>query len=323
MTSASTATASRSNGAWDGGPVELWRLPPQHVTVGGRLRMRADSYTWQGNSGREEFAAGDVMHIRNWNPSDPRVGLSPLESLRRILAEDAAAGEYREYFWQNRARPEVVFKYPGQLSDAAIKRLRESWDKRHTGRESSGGTAFLEEGADVAPLSQSFHDAQYFEIRRLTREEVAAAFHVPPPMIGLMEKTSYSNMRESHKQVYMDTLGPVLEQLQQEIQLQLLPEFDDTRNVYVEFNLAAKLAGSFEEAATQLQTSVGGPYMSRGEARARLNLPSLEDADGLIVPMNVTVGGQAWPTDSAPPPKSLPQYKGEDLDERVSSHGSA
>jgi HK97 family phage portal protein len=293
----------------NGGPVELWRLPPQQVSVNGPLRMRADSYTWRGNAGEQTFAAGDVMHVKTWNPSDPRVGLSPLESLRRILAEEAAADEYREFFWRNRARPEVVVKYPGQLSDTGLQRLRETWRQNYEGGENSGRTAFLEENADVTTLSQSFNDAQYFEIRKLTREEVAAAFHIPPPMVGLMERTNYSNMREAHRQLYQDTLGPTLEQLRQEVELQLLPEFEDTRSVYVEFNLAAKLAGSFEEAATQLQTSVGAPYMSRNEARARLNLPHIEDGDGLVTPLNVLVGGQASPTDSAPPPKSLPRYE--------------
>jgi hypothetical protein len=82
--------------------------------------------------------------------------------------------------------------------------------------------------------------------------------------------------------------------------------------------LAAKLAGSFEEAATQLQTSVGAPFMSRNEARARLNLPHIEDGDGLVTPLNVVVGGQASPTDSAPPPKSLPRYVPES---ELSAHG--
>jgi hypothetical protein len=79
----------------------------------------------------------------------------------------------------------------------------------------------------------------------------------------------------------------------------------------VEFNLAEKLRGAFEEQAVQLQTSVGGPYMTRDEARARLNLPHLEGANDLIVPMKVTQGGQASPTDSAPPPKQLQVYEPE------------
>jgi HK97 family phage portal protein len=303
-----------------GSLLELWRLPPGQVSPKGRFRMRSDAYVWRGPTGVEkEFAASELVHFKNWNPFDQRVGLSPLESLRRILAEDAASGEYRENFWRNRARPEVVVKYPGVLSDGAIERLRTQWDQRYTGPERSGNTAFLEEGADVTTLSQSFHDSQYLEVRRLTREEVAAAYHVPPTMVGLMEKTSYSNMATGHKILYADTLGPLLKQIEETIVLQLLPEFSDRDRVYVEFNIQEKLAGALEEAATQLQTSVGAAFMSRNEARARLNLPSIEGGDGLVTPLNVLVGGQASPTDSAPPPKHLPAYVPDELDESATN----
>jgi sulfate transport system permease protein len=42
-------------------------------------------------------------------------------------------------------------------------------------------------------------------------------------------------------------LGPWLAMIEQEIELQLLTEFTDTQGVYVEFNIAEKLQGSFEE----------------------------------------------------------------------------
>jgi HK97 family phage portal protein len=300
----------------EGNLLEVWRLPPEQVSPKGRFKMRADSYVWRGPTGVErEFAAGDLVHFKNWNPFDQRVGLSPLESLRRILAEDAASGEYRENFWRNRTRPEMVVRNPGVLSDEAVKRLRAQWDEQYSGAHRSGRTAFLEEGADVTTFSQSFHDSQYLEVRRLTREEVAAAYHVPPTMVGLMEKTSYSNMATGHTILYADTLGPLLKQIEETIVLQLLPEFSDRDRVYCEFNIQEKLAGALEEAATQLQTSAA--FMSRNEARARLNLPWIEGGDGLVTPLNVLVGGQASPTDSAPPPKHLPTYVPDELDERA------
>ena len=72
----------------------------------------------------------------------------------------------------------------------------------------------------------------------------------------------------------------------------------DPATFYVEFNIAEKLQGSFEEQASAMQTATGGPWMTRSEARARMNLPHIEEADGLVVPLNVLVGGQASPTDS-------------------------
>jgi len=84
--------------------------------------------------------------------------------------------------------------------------------------------------------------------------------------------------------------------LQDEIDAQLLslPEFDEGFPTYSEFNLADKLKGSFEEQGRTLVTSVGVPYMSINEGRARLNLTRIDDPsfDVPIQPLNVMYGGQ-------------------------------
>jgi hypothetical protein len=71
-------------------------------------------------------------------------------------------------------------------------------------------------------------------------------------------------------------------------------------NFYLEFNLRKKMQGSFEAQAAAVSSSVGGPWMTRNEARQMFNLPDLSDAEELITPMNVTAGGLASPTDTAP-----------------------
>jgi hypothetical protein len=167
--------------------------------------------------------------------------------------------------------------------------------------------------------------AQYLETRKLTREEVAAAFHIPLPMVGILDHATFSNIEEQHKNLYQDTLGPWLEMIQQEIGLQLVPDFDATGRLYVEFNLSEKMKGSFEEQATSLQTSVGAPWLTRNEARARMNLPQVDGGDDLIVPLNVLVGGQASPTDSGMQnegPKARPSVlsKGRAPDTHITKH---
>jgi hypothetical protein len=146
-------------------------------------------------------------------------------------------------------------------------------------------------------------DAQYLEARKLTREEVAAAYHIPLPFVGILDHATFSNITEQHKNLYQDTLGPLLERVQQEFELQLLGDFADLADAYFEFNLAEKLKGTPEEQASSMSTLVGAPVMTVNEGRARLNLPRIDDAaaDTVIVPLNVTQGGQASPQDSAPP----------------------
>jgi len=62
-----------------------------------------------------------------------------------------------------------------------------------------------------------------------------------------------------------------------------------------------KLAGDFEEQIKALQSAIGRPWITADEGRGLMNMRSLGgDASELVTPLNVIVGGQASPTDSAP-----------------------
>src|SRR5690606_16519240 len=62
------------------------------------------------------------------------------------------------------------------------------------------------------------------------------------------------------------------------------------------------LRGSFEEQATVLQASVGGPWMTVNEARRLQNLPPVDGGDDLIRPLSVsTAGGDAEATEESAP----------------------
>lgn len=281
----------------------LVRLPPRAVVPIGDTWFAPEFYQYTGNKGRTKFSADQVVHFFGYNPNDPRHGVSPMESLRRILAEEFAAGQYREQMWRNGARMSGYLSRPGAASTwdkGAREQFRASWQSQYSGDGSrAGGTPILEEGLEFHEASFDSKQAQYIEARRLTREEVAAHYFIPPPMIGILDNATFSNITEQHKMLYQDTLGPWLEMIQEDIELQLLPDLDTSSNVYVEFNIGEKLKGSFEQQAASIQTLTGGPVLTRDEGRALLNRNALGGAAAeLITPLNVIVGGQASPTDS-------------------------
>jgi HK97 family phage prohead protease len=211
--------------------------------------------------------------------------VSPLETLRGILAEEYEAGNWREQLWRNGARFPGYIARPkdaGDWSDRARSRFVESWKGLYTGDgPGAGGTPVLEDGMTFQATGITPEQAQYLETRKLTREEVAAAFHIPLPMVGILDHATFSNIKEQHQQLYQDTLGPWLSMIAEDLMLQLLPDLDGSADVYLEFNLAEKMRGSFEEQAATMQTATGGPWMTRNEARARVNLPAIDGADEL------------------------------------------
>jgi hypothetical protein len=132
-------------------------------------------------------------------------------------------------------------------------------------------------------------------------------------MVGILDHATFSNIREQHKQLYADCLGPWTRMVEQELARQLLPECDDAEDIYLEFNIAEKLKGSFEETSNAYRISIGRPFMTANEGRARLNLPSIKDdptADQLAMPLNTGAGG-ITPTTGAQPAAPL-EDPGED-----------
>lgn len=299
--------------------VSLVPVPPPRVALLGDDWIAATGYRITGNRGHTDLPARDVVAFRGYNPDDLRTGVSPMETLRALLAEEHDANQFRRQMWRNGARASGYLTRPvdaPEWSNTARDRFRRGWQAQYTGDgPAAGGTPVLEDGMQFQQASFDPRSAQYIEARKLTREEVAAAFHIPLPMVGILDHATFSNIREQHKQLYQDTLGPWLVMLCAEIGLQLVDDLDDTGTVYTEFNIEAKLSGSFEEQATAAQAAVGSPWMTVNEQRGRFNLPSIKDGDELIRPLNVSgaddddseesVDDEDQEEDEKPPAKAL------------------
>jgi HK97 family phage portal protein len=262
----------------DGPAIGLVRLPADEIGPEGAL-LKAQ-FRWTANGRDRVFPVSEIVHLDGYNPTNPLMGLSPLETLRRILAEEAAAGEHREAFWRNAARVEGVVTRPKEqkrYNAEQVASWREQWQAAYAGVGGGGKTVLLQDGETFTPSSWSAKDSEYIAGGKLRREVCAAAYHIPLPLVGILEHATFSNIREQHKHLYQDCLGPWLELIQQEIEGQLLVECEDQRDVYVEFNIDEKLKGTPEERATSIQQSTGRPWRTVNEARALENLPRIDD----------------------------------------------
>jgi HK97 family phage portal protein len=279
--------------------IGLVRLPPEEMTVQGWLVP--SGFTWTLPDGRSlALARESVVYFNGYDPCNPLMGLSPLETLRGLLLEDAAQTSYRQNYWKNASRIDGVITRPiaaGKWKDNDKQTFREQLEARHTGNNAVS-TLILDEGMTFAARAFSPRESEFVAARKLTDEEVARAYHVPLPMVGILDHATFSNIKEQHKQLYQDCLGPWLQMISEELERQLLPEARDTDRVYLEFNIAEKMKGSFEEQAASLYTLIGRPIMTANEGRARLNLPRITDdasADALALPLNTASGAAAPP----------------------------
>lgn len=294
------------------GQMALVRVPPEYMTVYGTITPRMYRLWFPGGQA-QDFTPDMVVHIHGYHPTRMTDGVSPMETLQNIIAEDVAASRARRIFWKRGARMDGLIKRPAdapEFSQEAKERFLAEWEAVYAGEGNSGRTGLLEEGMDWVPYAWSPKDSEFIAGRQLTMAQVAREYHVPLPMVGLTDSANFASIKEYHQMLYSETLPPWFAWVQEEVERQLFGDFSGLENAYLEFNVAEKLRGQFEDQAAILSTSVGGPWLTRNEARARLNLPPIDGGDELIVPLNVITGGQSSPQTpelptEVPPPKAL------------------
>ncbi len=284
---------------------QMWIIPSLWVTN----TTKENAYSAQsitvvaGRSGHVvEIPRTEFVQFKTYSPGNPSGYISPISGLRQTLQEQIEAGNFRKQLWRSSGRLNAQIIRPANVepwNDEQRKRFidlfREAWGP---GGAKSGSIPLLEDGMEIKPFSTSFKEAQWTESVKLSREACAAAYGVNPSLIWHSDTQTYASSRDNARALYAECLGPKLQMLQQRINSFLLPMVDADPDTYVEFDLTEKLKGSFEERAAILQAAVGGPWMTRNEARADNNLPPVEGGDELIVPLNVVEGGQASPQDT-------------------------
>ncbi|MEP7304205.1 MAG: phage portal protein [Acidobacteriota bacterium] len=170
----------------DGRPaIGLVRLPPEEMEPkGGLLPTHFD---WTVNGRMQRLELSEVVYFNGYNPLNPLMGLSPLETLRRILAEEAAAGEHREGFWRNASRAPGFITRPKE-----VKRYNkdQAADWRAQFQALYGGTSntmLLQEGETYTQGSFSAKDSEYTIGGKLRREVCAAEYQIPQPFVGILD----------------------------------------------------------------------------------------------------------------------------------------
>ncbi len=172
-----------------GEPVELWPLMPQWLE---RTRDRRDpkrGWRWEYGQGAQKriFYDDELAAIRYMNPADPSKAFSPLEALRVGLQADYHAQQTQLSMFVNGAKPDAVLLAPGPMDERTKHSLRSSWDKLFRGSKNAHKIAILSHGLTYQEIQRTLRDMEFLKGRQVTRDEILAAYGVPPIMAGIID----------------------------------------------------------------------------------------------------------------------------------------
>jgi HK97 family phage portal protein len=246
----------------------------------------------RGDGERQPVRRRDFVHFRMYNPRSQHRGMSPLEPLRDTLINEYGARTASTAMWQHGGRPSVILKHPGSFRhDSTVTRLRDQWNDIHGGVENWAKPAILEEGMDAQVIQLSSEELQYIESRKLNREECCAAYDVPPPVVHILDRATFSNITEQMRSMYRDTMAPKLKLIESTLEVELRdgrmgrtdipPDFGDS--VYAEFLMDEVLRGDFEQRMSAKAQAIQTGQLTPAEARKMENLPFIEGSDQLFI----------------------------------------
>lgn len=252
-----------------------------------------------------EIPADMFVLFHGYDPTDPMRQYSRISALKETLHEQVESNKFRRQMWHRGGRFNSYVTRPKDVapwSDAAFDRFKETFKASWAGSEASegGGMPILEDGMEIKTVQFNSRDAQWAEAVKLSREDCAAVYHVNPAMIWPGSGQTYASARDNARALYNDCLAPTLMQATDRINMAILPKVGENPRHYVGYDITIKTEGTYEEKITTLSSAVGAPFLTRNEARARLDLPAIEGGDELITPLNVLTGGLASAHDTDP-----------------------
>lgn len=252
-----------------------------------------------------EIPAESFVLFHGYDPTDPMRQYSRIGALKETLHEQIESNGFRRQMWHKGGRFNAYLTRPkdvAQWSDEAFARFKETWRNSWAGGAGAdaGGTPILEDGMEIKTVQFNSRDAQWAEAVKLSREDCAAVFHVNPAMIWPGSGQTYASAKDNARALYNDCLAPTLMQATDRINMAVLPRVGEPADHYAGYDITVKTEGTFEEKIATLSSAVGAPFLSRNEARAKLDLPAIEGGDELITPLNVLIGGLASPRDTDP-----------------------
>jgi HK97 family phage portal protein len=268
------------NGA--GVPVAMYPLNRYRVEPKRDPATRRIYYKYQTESGGQvNFESRDILHIKGMG--DGLMGWSVIQFARESIGLAITAEESSGSLYGNNSKPGGVLKTPGTLKPEAMKNLRDSWERLHSGPKNTGRVAILEQGLEFNAISFSPEDAQFIESRQFQVEDIARWFRVPPHKIGHLLRSTNNNIEHQSLEYVNDTLMPWLVRWEQEIRRKLV-EGDD---VTVEHLVVGLLRGDAASRSTYYRERFNIGTLSQNDIRELENENPIDGGDTYYVQGNL------------------------------------
>lgn len=265
-----------------GQPKYLYRLDPKLVKIIPDRQRLIGGYSFEVNGKKIVYQPEEMIHIKYYNPLDPRIGLGKIEACEVLYNTEFASADYNFRFFKQGARLAGVLETDKILAEPEIKRLRAELDKLYGGRKNAHRLGILQGGLKYNATGLSQKDMDFVVQRRFSRDEICAMFFVPPPKLGIMDNANYK-AEEADRTFWSECMKPKLLRIQSRLTEDLVKAYNPKWRI--EFEEVVK---KDEDKESQILDR----YLNRGvltinEAREKLGYEAVPWGDTAYLPLGI------------------------------------
>jgi HK97 family phage portal protein len=244
-----------------------------------RDRIAGFTFDYDQPAFMDEVPIDQILHCKWWSPTGP-IGCSPLQQLGVTVQIEDAAQRWQRAMLHQGARPSGAVTMTEQFlglkqseREQIIAAVRRDLRELYGGPENAGKPALLPPGLEWNNyVGGTAVEAELINQRKITREEIAAVYQIPPPLMGILERATYSNIQTQRDMTYTDVLGPPLVMLEQTFNAQVPRDLLQEPDIFGEFDFGAVLRGDPLQEIEALRGAIGTALMTPNEGRAILRL---------------------------------------------------
>lgn len=262
-------------------------------------------------SGRQYvFSTDEVMHFKTSFSFDGITGLPVQQILKDTVSGASASQDFMNKMYESGLTAKATLEYTGELNEGAKEALRQSFEEFGSGAKNVGKILPVPLGMKLTPLDIKLTDSQFFELKKYTALQIAAAFGVKPNQINDYSKSSYANSELQQLSFYVDTELFIIKQYEEEINYKMTTEEEQDSGFYYKYNEKVLFRTDSKTQMSYLKEGVGGSIIMPNEARRKLDMPDAEGGDELFANGNIvplTMAGAAYQKGGQPEETAEPE----------------
>lgn len=294
----------------------LYYIPTELVTIL-KPQTITDTISYSITGMKNVVEDCNMIHILNFT-SDGYEGISTLAYARKTLGLAMDAEANAEGFFKGGANVAGLLKCNSPLTNKQKESLKSSWNSAFNGSTGTpNGVAVLDADLDFQSVTVNPSDAQLLETRQFNVIDICRFFGVSPVKAFDLSKSSYNTIEQMQLAFLTDTLQPLLDKIECELQRKLYKP-SEKDSITVRFSTAPLLRADKQSQANYYNTLFQMGVMTINEIRRELDLPHLENGDTSFVQVNVQTLKDATtekPVEPTPVVQPVPEDKPEETED--------